>query len=59
MKFYMKKALPTTTTQLQDKVKVNIPDKVMNKIHYLCTAISTLEWSGVLFLYCKRKYKKP
>lgn len=55
----MKKALPTTTTQLQDKVKVNIPDKVMNKIHYLCTAISTLEWSGVLFYTVKGSIKNP
>ena len=46
-------------TQLENKVKVVIPKDVLNKIQYLCTVISQVEWSGILFYTVKGTIKNP
>lgn len=35
--------------ELPDSVKVIIPNKVLDKIKFLCKEISRVEWSGILF----------
>ncbi|HRT03770.1 MAG TPA: hypothetical protein P5513_07515 [Candidatus Diapherotrites archaeon] len=47
------------STQLLSKIKVNIPESVINKIKYLCTVIPNLEWSGVLFYTVEGTIKEP
>lgn len=55
----MKNVSSTIHEKIEDKVKVVIPKDVINKIQYLCTVISTVEWSGILFYTVKGTIKNP
>ena len=55
----MKNVLSNTQEKIEGNVKVNIPKKVMDKINYLCTVISEVEWSGILFYSVKGSIKNP
>lgn len=46
--------------QLKDtKVKVVMPEKVLNQIKYLCKEIHAVEWSGILFYSIDGSIKNP
>lgn len=46
--------------QLTDtKIKVNMPEKVLNQIKHLCTKIHAVEWSGILFYTIDGSIKDP
>ncbi len=55
----MKNVLSITHEKIEDKVKIIIPEDVIKKIQYLCTIISTVEWSGILFYTVKGTIKNP
>lgn len=53
----MKKQLPVV--QLQDKIKVVMPDEVLHKVKFLCKQIMKDEWSGMLFYSIEGTVKEP
>ena len=55
----MKNVLSNMQEKIEGNVKVDIPKKVMDKINYLCTVISEVEWSGILFYSVRGSIKNP
>ena len=45
--------------QLKPIIALNMPDDILDKIKYLCKAISKVEWSGVLFYDIQGSIQDP
>lgn len=50
---------PLEIIPLESIIKVIMPDDILNKIKYLCRAISAVEWSGILLYTVKGTIKDP
>lgn len=44
---------------LKEKIKLIIPDEILEKIKYLCMNISEVEWSGILVYSVKGTIRRP
>ena len=47
------------TQPLEPTIKLFLKESIMEKIHYLCSKISEVEWSGILLYSVKGSIKEP